>query len=80
MTNSDTSDLYNNQKNIVFVITKSEVGGAQTWVSQLKFILEEKHNIFLITSETGWLTDFFEPEKSKNCTRLSQYVKTGGNF
>lgn len=80
MTNSDTSDLYNNQKNIVFVITKSEVGGAQTWVSQLKFILEEKHNIFLITSETGWLTDFFEPEKVKIVPGLVSMLKPGAIF
>lgn len=51
------------KQNIAFIITKSEIGGAQTWVLELSNILEPHFNIFLITSEEGWLTKFF-PEKN----------------
>lgn len=50
-------------KNVVFVISKSEIGGAQAWVTHLKEILESEYNVFLVTSDYGWLTDFFEPER-----------------
>lgn len=52
-----------NKKNLIFVITKSEVGGAQKWVSEQKIILESHFNIFLITSDKGWLTEQFDAEK-----------------
>lgn len=44
-------------KNIAFIITKSEVGGAQTWVNEISNLVKEDNNIFLITSEHGWLTE-----------------------
>lgn len=50
-------------KKIAFVITKSELGGAQTWVLELYRLLSGKYDIYLITSESGWLTDKFPPEK-----------------
>ncbi|HHY6211749.1 TPA: hypothetical protein ACV5QC_000550 [Escherichia coli] len=52
-----------NRKRLVFIITKSEVGGAQKWVSEQKLLLEDKYDTFLITSCTGWLTDNFSPDK-----------------
>ncbi|MGI8471650.1 glycosyltransferase [Pectobacterium brasiliense] len=47
------------KKKIVFVITKSELGGAQTWVNEHRKILEKDFDVFLITSESGWLSDKF---------------------
>lgn len=44
-------------KNIAFIITKSEVGGAQTWVNEMAKVLSDDCNLFLITAESGWLTD-----------------------
>ncbi|AKP34613.1 glycosyltransferase [Yersinia aleksiciae] len=43
--------------NIAFVITKSEVGGAQSWVLEQVKLFNREHNITLITSEPGWLTE-----------------------
>ncbi len=42
--------------NVAFVITKSEIGGAQTWVNEIANIVKHDCNVFLITSEEGWLT------------------------
>ncbi|MDX7986407.1 glycosyltransferase family 4 protein [Xenorhabdus sp. 12] len=47
-------------KKIVFIITKSEVGGAQMWVYEIKKMLEKEYEFYLITSDYGWLTDKFE--------------------
>ncbi|MBS9543027.1 glycosyltransferase [Morganella morganii] len=47
------------KNNIAIIITKSEVGGAQTWVLELYKILNPHFNIYLITSEKGWLTNKF---------------------
>lgn len=44
-------------KNIAFIITKSEIGGAQTWVNEMAKVLSGDCNVFLITAEHGWLTD-----------------------
>lgn len=52
------------KKNLVFVITKSEVGGAQKWVSEQKTILDNYFNIYLITSDKGWLTEQFPDGKT----------------
>ncbi|MDB6374978.1 glycosyl transferase family 1 [Photorhabdus sp. HUG-39] len=43
-------------KNLVFVITKSEIGGAQTWIYELKNLLKNHYEIYLITSDNNWLT------------------------
>lgn len=42
--------------NIAFIITKSEIGGAQTWVNEIAKIVKNDCKVFLITSEEGWLT------------------------
>lgn len=47
-------------KNIVFVITKSEIGGAQSWVYEVAKVLSTSPDcttISLITSDHGWLTE-----------------------
>lgn len=42
---------------ILFVITKSEIGGAQKWVKEQIDILETYgHQCFLCTNQEGWLT------------------------
>lgn len=52
------------KNNIAIIITKSEIGGAQTWVMELYRILDSYFNIILITSDKGWLTDHFPDEKT----------------
>lgn len=42
-------------KNIMFIITKSENGGAQKWTKEQIEILEN-YNTFLVTNVEGWLT------------------------
>ena len=42
-------------KKILFIITKSENGGAQKWVKEQIEILENKFEIYLVTDEKGWL-------------------------
>ncbi|MGL4770986.1 MAG: glycosyltransferase [Plesiomonas shigelloides] len=44
-------------KTVIFVITKSEVGGAQTWVYEQAKILSGECRIILVTSGFGWLTE-----------------------
>jgi len=44
-------------KKIAFIITKSEVGGAQKWVKEQTEILPDSFEKFLITNEKGWLSD-----------------------
>lgn len=46
-------------KKIAITITKSEIGGAQTWVLELFNILKSNFEVYLITSEKGWLTKHF---------------------
>lgn len=43
-------------KNIAFIITKSEIGGAQTWVNEIANLMKDDCNVYLITSDDGWLT------------------------
>ncbi|MCW2481604.1 glycosyltransferase [Candidatus Symbiopectobacterium sp. NZEC135] len=51
------------RKNIVYVITKPETGGAQKWIYEQKKMLDGEYNIFLITSGNGWLTEQFDNHK-----------------
>ncbi|CQH43137.1 glycosyltransferase [Yersinia frederiksenii] len=44
-------------QNIAFVITKSEVGGAQSWLLEQVKLFRDSYKITLITSEPGWLTE-----------------------
>ncbi|WP_290607373.1 glycosyltransferase [Arsenophonus sp. ENCA] len=53
------------KKKIVFVVTKSEIGGAQTWIYELKKIIQPYYDVYLITSENGWLTNKFDKNKVK---------------
>ncbi|KFC86790.1 glycosyltransferase [Hafnia alvei] len=62
-------------KNLVFVITKSEIGGAQTWVYELTKLLSEQYNIYLITSSEGWLTDKYP---NNNVSIIPSLAKMSG--
>ncbi|CAM7688138.1 glycosyltransferase [Citrobacter sedlakii] len=68
-------------KNIAFMITKAEIGGAQTWVNELAKLVKDDCKIFLITSDEGWLTqsDNFSEilllPGMKNVFHLGTYVK-----
>lgn len=43
-------------KTVIFIITKSEVGGAQRWVYEQAKIISNDCKVILVTSEDGWLT------------------------
>lgn len=43
-------------KTVVFIITKSEIGGAQSWVCEQAKNLQGECRVVLITSDYGWLT------------------------
>lgn len=44
-------------QNVLFIITKSEVGGAQKFVKEQIDITVEHFNVFLCTNKPGWLTE-----------------------
>lgn len=43
-------------KTVIFIITKSEIGGAQSWVYEQAKIVSSDCKVILVTSEDGWLT------------------------
>jgi glycosyltransferase involved in cell wall biosynthesis len=43
------------KKKILFIITKSENGGAQTWVKEQIDILKDSYRVYIATDEEGWL-------------------------
>ncbi|WP_305845668.1 glycosyltransferase [Photobacterium kishitanii] len=55
-------------KKIVFVITKSEVGGAQTWVRDQTNLLKDDFRQIIITNNEGWLS-------TNNCADKIYFVK-----
>lgn len=45
------------KKNILFLITKSEIGGAQRFVQeQIAILAEQEYPVFLVTNQPGWLS------------------------
>ncbi|NBD42055.1 glycosyl transferase family 1, partial [Escherichia coli] len=46
-------------KKLVYIITKTETGGAQKWIKEQKQLLSKCFDIYLITSEPGWLSEQF---------------------
>jgi glycosyltransferase involved in cell wall biosynthesis len=42
-------------KKILFIVTKSENGGAQKWVKEQIEILKEYYEVYIVTDEEGWL-------------------------
>lgn len=43
--------------NVLFIVTKSEVGGAQSWTNTMMKLVRDTATVHLVTSETGWLTE-----------------------
>ncbi|WP_188013882.1 glycosyltransferase [Photobacterium damselae] len=74
-------------KNVAFIITKSEVGGAQKWVHDQIKLLDNDIKPFIITNKSGWLSDslpdvahYFLPEiesrfSLKTLRKVVQYIK-----
>lgn len=63
--------------NIAFIVTKSEIGGAQTWTNDMMKLVRNGNDVHLITSENGWLTEqnnydacFILPELKKKFSLL----------
>ncbi|WP_318401284.1 glycosyltransferase [Photobacterium leiognathi] len=44
-------------KTIIYIITKSEVGGAQTWVRDQTKLFQEDFRQIIITNSKGWLSE-----------------------
>jgi glycosyltransferase involved in cell wall biosynthesis len=42
-------------KKILFIVTKSENGGAQKWIKEQIEILKDEYELFLVADEEGWL-------------------------
>lgn len=64
--------------NIAFIVTKSEVGGAQTWTNEMMKLMRDGNSIHLITSESGWLTDQGQFDKLLLIPKLKKYFSLSG--
>ncbi len=63
---------------IVYLITKSEIGGAQVHLlSLIKHAREKSHEVYLITGSEGWMKS--EAEKLGAKTYINQYVANSFN-
>lgn len=54
-------------------ITKSEIGGAQTWVKDQISLLEYDFEHFLVTNKAGWLTDNVKVKESLFCNGIENH-------
>ena len=43
------------KKNICFIITKSDIGGAQRWVSDVVNSLDNEYSVTIVSNAPGWL-------------------------
>lgn len=64
--------------NIAFIVTKSEVGGAQTWTNEMMKLMKDGNSIHLITSEPGWLTEQGQFDKLLLIPKLKKYFSLSG--
>lgn len=64
-------------KKLVYIITKTETGGAQKWIKEQKQLLSKCFDIYLITSEPGWLSEQLRIMSFmlKIFYRLNQYLR-----
>ncbi|WP_272660885.1 glycosyltransferase [Providencia sp. PROV150] len=67
-------------KKITFIITKSEIGGAQAWILELKKLLTPYYKCTLITSDYGWLTDQFEPNDIAIIPEINSFINFKASF
>ena len=66
--------------NIAFIVTKSEVGGAQTWTNEMMKLMRDGNAIHLITSESGWLTEQGQFDKLLLIPKLKKYFSLSAYF
>lgn len=59
------------KKKICFIVTKSEVGGAQKWIKEQILILDEEFEVYIATNEPGWLIE----NKGIKSTLLSKNIE-----
>lgn len=50
-----------NKAKILFIVTKSEVGGAQKYVKEQMEICKDTAYVYLVTNKDGWLTEQVQP-------------------
>lgn len=48
-------------KKLIFIITSSEIGGAQVWVRDQVKLLSREFDIKVVTNKSGWLSDSLSP-------------------
>lgn len=63
---------------VCFVITKSEVGGAQKWVKeQIDILTQQGTECFLCTNQNGWLTTNSKSSKNLTDIRIEKRMSLG---
>ena len=65
-------------KKIAFIVTKSEIGGAQTWTNEMMKLVRNEGSVYLITSENGWLTEQGNFEKVLILPQLKKHFSFSG--
>ncbi|EPG6463214.1 glycosyltransferase, partial [Citrobacter freundii] len=65
-------------KKIAFIVTKSEIGGAQTWTNEMMKLVKNEGSVYLITSEDGWLTEQNNFEKVLILPQLKKHFSFSG--
>lgn len=66
--------------NIAFIVTKSEIGGAQTWTNEMMKLVREDDQVHLITSEQGWLTEQHNFDKVFILPQLKKHFSLAGYY
>ncbi|MDM2741776.1 MULTISPECIES: glycosyltransferase [Citrobacter] len=65
-------------KKIAFIVTKSEIGGAQTWTNEMMKLVKNEGSVYLITSEDGWLTEQGNFDKVLILPQLKKHFSLSG--
>ena len=66
--------------NVAFIVTKSEIGGAQTWTNEMMKLVRNESSVHLITSEKGWLTEQGNYDKILILPHLKKHFSLAGYF
>lgn len=66
--------------NVAFIVTKSEIGGAQTWTNEMMKLVRNDSSVHLITSEKGWLTEQGNYDKILILPHLKKHFSLAGYF
>ena len=67
-------------KNVAFIVTKAEIGGAQTWTNEMMKLVRSDCSVHLITSEEGWLTEQGNFDKVLILPQLKKHFSLTGYF